>query len=84
MKLYIDKVAPNARRVLMFVAEKKLELSVIEISIADGQHRTAEFLARNPLGQVPVLELPSGVCVSESMAISRRALSAANSVRAWS
>lgn len=71
MKLYVDRMAPNARRVLMFIAEKKLELSVVEINIADGQHRTAEFLARNPLGQIPVLELPSGVCVSESMAICR-------------
>jgi glutathione S-transferase len=55
----------------MFIAEKKVEIPVVEVRIADGDHRTAEFLAKNPLGQVPVLELESGLCISESMAICR-------------
>ena len=71
MELYVDKAAPNARRVLMFVAEKKLELRVIEINVAEQENRTPEFLAINPLGQVPVLKLADGLCISETMAICR-------------
>jgi glutathione S-transferase len=55
----------------MFIAEKRLDVEQVEICIADGDHRKADFLAKNPLGQVPVLELDSGICISESMAICR-------------
>lgn len=55
----------------MFITEKKVEIPVVEVSIADGQHRTAEFLSKNPLGQVPVLELASSLCISKSTAICR-------------
>lgn len=71
MELFVDNNAPNARRVLMFVAEKNIDLSVIEVCVDEGEHRTPEFLAMNPLGQVPVLKFPDGTCVSESMAICR-------------
>jgi glutathione S-transferase len=71
LELFVDNNAPNARRVLMFVAEKNIDLSVIEVCVDEGEHRTPEFLAMNPLGQVPVLKFPDGTCVSESMAICR-------------
>lgn len=71
MKLYVDKAAPNARLVLMFAAERRIDLTVVEIGTAKGDHRTARFLGMNPLGQVPVLELSGGLCISESMAICR-------------
>ncbi|HIF64423.1 MAG TPA: glutathione S-transferase family protein [Deltaproteobacteria bacterium] len=71
MKLYVDRLAPNARRVLMFVAEKTIELSIVEVNVAEDEHRSDDFLAMNPLGQVPVLELSNGSCISESMAICR-------------
>ncbi len=34
-----------------------------------GEHKTAEFLALNPAGQVPALKLPSGEMMSESAAM---------------
>ena len=71
MELYVDKAAPNARRVLMFVAEKKLELPVVKINVDEQENRRPEFLAMNPLGQIPVLKLADGLCVSETMAICR-------------
>lgn len=55
----------------MFIAEKKVDMPVVEVRLADGHQRTAEFLSKNPLGQVPVLELESGLCIAESMAICR-------------
>jgi glutathione S-transferase len=71
MKLYVDQLAPNARRVLMCLAERGIDLEIEKVSVAKGAHRTEAFLAKNPLGQVPLLELPDGVCIAESMAICR-------------
>jgi glutathione S-transferase len=71
MKLYVKKLAPNARRVMMFIAEKELDMTIVEVSDSKGESQSEDFLAKNPLGQVPVLELASGVCLSESMAICR-------------
>lgn len=40
---------------------------VVDTSI--GRHRTPEFLAINPMGQVPALQLPDGVVITESAAM---------------
>ncbi len=39
------------------------------VAIFDGEGQTDEFLAKNPAGAVPVLELESGECLAESNAI---------------
>lgn len=72
MKLYEDRVAPNPRRVRVFLAEKGITgIEVVPVGIADGGILTPEFLRRNPLAQVPVLELDDGNHLSDSMAICR-------------
>ena len=71
MKLYTIRLAPNPRRVHMFLAEKGVELPRVEIDLANSQNLTPEFLAINPLGRIPVLELDDGTCLAESMAICR-------------
>src|SRR6185503_19628162 len=71
MKLYGLKQAPNPRRVKIFLAEKKIALPVEELDIETRQHKTPEFLAKNSLGQLPVLELDDGTFLSESVAICR-------------
>jgi glutathione S-transferase len=53
----------------MFLAEKGLQIETVEVAIMSGEHRSAEFLARNPLARVPVLELDDGRCLSETRAI---------------
>jgi glutathione S-transferase len=35
------------------------------------EHKAPEFVKKNPLGQVPMLELDDGTCISESIAICR-------------
>ena len=40
----------------------------VDVSVLDGTTRTPEFLARNPNGKVPVLELPDGRFLPESNA----------------
>ena len=39
------------------------------VNILEGQSRTPEFLARNPIGKIPLLELPDGRHLAESNAI---------------
>jgi glutathione S-transferase len=68
MRLY-DATGPNPRVVRMFVAEKGIEVPTTVFVLGTGQNLTAEHLARNPLGQVPVLETDDGTCISETLAI---------------
>jgi len=71
VKLYDSKLAPNPRRVRVFLAEKGIEVPTVEVDIAKRETRGAAFLARNPLGAVPVLELDDGTAIAESVAICR-------------
>jgi glutathione S-transferase len=71
MKLYDTKSAPNPRRVRVFVAEKGMTIPTVEVDLNAKQNRSAEFLAKNPMGGVPVLELDDGTCIAESVAICR-------------
>ena len=69
MKLYSWGAAPNPRRVLIYVAEKSIELEVVEAG--EGGHLTDDFLARYDGRIVPMLELDDGTQIGEAMAICR-------------
>lgn len=71
MKLYDCAMAPNPRRARIFLAEKGLELPKIEINILEGENLAPEFLAINPRGLLPTLELDDGTRFDEVMAICR-------------
>ena len=71
MKIYDFMLAPNPRRLRIFVAEKGLKIPYEQIDILKGESRAPEFLARNPAGGLPVLELDDGSYLAESVAISR-------------
>jgi len=71
LKLYDSKTAPNPRRVRIFLAEKGISVPTEQVDIAARANREAAFRAKNPFGQVPVLELDDGTCISESVAICR-------------
>jgi len=72
VRLFEDRVAPNPRRVRIFLAEKGTTgIECVQVGIGDGSILTAEFLRRNPLAQVPVLELDDGAHLSDSIAICR-------------
>lgn len=70
MKLY-NGSAPNPRRVRIFMAEKGIESPRVDLNLMENEARTPEFLAKNSLGHVPVLELDDGTVLTESVAICR-------------
>jgi len=70
MKLY-QSPSPNARRVHIFMAEKGIDCERINIDIRSGENISAPYLAKNPGGGVPMLELDDGTCIGESVAICR-------------
>lgn len=71
MKLYDFELAPNPRRVRMFLAEKGIQIPTVQINTRERQQFAAEFVKINPFSVVPVLELDDGTCIGESVAICR-------------
>jgi glutathione S-transferase len=72
MKLYgAPMPAPNPRRVRMFLAEKGIDLPEVRVDMMKREHKSAEFRAKNSLGQIPTLELDDGETISETVAICR-------------
>lgn len=69
--LYDSSAAPNPRRVRVFLAEKGVEVPLQQVDIGTAENRKPPFLAKNPLGGLPVLELDDGTCIAESVAICR-------------
>lgn len=70
MKLY-QGMGPNSYRVRIFMAEKGIELPMVDVDFSKAEHRAPAFLALNSLGQIPVLELDDGAVITESVAICR-------------
>jgi len=70
MKIYDWRLAPNPRRVRMFLAEKGLDVPLEEVG--DGMRLKPEFVVRfDPYATTPTLELDDGTCIGEAMAICR-------------
>ena len=68
MKLY-NSMGPNPHIVRMFAAELGVSLELIEIDLMAGENRESAYLARNPAGQLPALELDDGEIIAEVTAI---------------
>ncbi|GGA70386.1 glutathione S-transferase [Nitratireductor aestuarii] len=69
MKLYSMIDSGNSYKVRLLLAKLVLPYEHIATSSRDGSTRTPEFLARNPIGKVPLLELDDGRFLAESNAI---------------
>jgi glutathione S-transferase len=69
MKLYVFPIAPNPTKVRSYVAEKGIAIEQVMVNLREGEQRRPEFLAKNPLGGLPVLELDDGECIAESLPI---------------
>jgi glutathione S-transferase len=71
MKLYDSKLAPNPRRVRVFLAEKNVTVPTEQVDIGAKQHLTPEYTGINPLRRMPALVLDDGTVLTESIAICR-------------
>ena len=67
--LMYDSIGPNPRVVRMFMAERGIELPKATIDLRGGENRQPAYLAKNPSGQMPCLELDDGCVLSEITAI---------------
>lgn len=66
--IYSFPLSGHAHRVELFASISGIAHDIINVKLADGEHKQAEFLALNPAGQVPVIKDGTTV-VSDSNAI---------------
>lgn len=71
MKLYDCAIAPNPRRARIFIAEKGLSVPTVEVDILGEENLKPDYLAINPRGLLPALQLEGGVVIDEVVAICR-------------
>ncbi|KQM63506.1 glutathione S-transferase [Sphingomonas sp. Leaf17] len=71
MKLYDAAWAPSPRRVRIYLAEKGIAVDRVAVDLRTGEHLADPYLAINPRGAVPALELDDGEVICESAAICR-------------
>lgn len=70
MKLYDWEIAPNPRRVRIFLVEKGIDIPIEQVD-GPGVALSSDYLTKNPHGLVPALELDDGTVIGEAMAICR-------------
>ena len=71
MMLYDTKVAPNPRRVRIFLAEKGISVPTTNVDLGKMEHRADGYSKINALQRTPSLILDDGTVITESVAICR-------------
>ena len=69
MKIYGDKISGNCLKVQYTADFLGLDYQWVDTDIMQGESHTAEYLAMNPAGQVPMLRLDDGRTLAQSNAI---------------
>jgi glutathione S-transferase len=69
LKLHDYLVSGNGYKIRLLLHQLEIPFERIERDILRGETRTPEFLAKNPNGRIPLLELEDGSCLAESNAI---------------
>jgi glutathione S-transferase len=65
------RLAPNPRRLRIFLAEKAIDIAFVERDLMMGELKDDTFSQLNPWQRVPVLVLDDGRTLAESVAICR-------------
>jgi len=69
LRLYDYYDSGNGYKVRLLLTQLGLPFEYVEKDIMKGETRTPEFLALNPNGRIPVLQLEDGTALAESDAI---------------
>jgi len=69
LTLYSMQRSGNSYKVRLALAQLGIDYRLEEIDILKGESHTPEYLAKNPAGQVPLLEVAPGRHIAESNAI---------------
>ncbi|MDX3773522.1 glutathione S-transferase family protein [Chromatiaceae bacterium AAb-1] len=69
MKIYGDIRSGNCYKIKLLCSLLAIPHQWIHIDILAGDTKSADFLAKNPNGKIPLLELDDGRCLAESNAI---------------
>ncbi len=69
MKIYGDIQSGNCYKIKLLCAILQIEHEWIAINTLHGETKTEAYLQKNPVGQIPLLELDDGRLLSESNAI---------------
>ena len=79
MKLHVISASPNARKAMVVNQHCACGAEVVEVDYQAGDLKKDAFLALNPNGKIPTLELDDGSSLWESNAIMNRLASDAKS-----
>jgi len=72
MKIYSSSFAPNPRKVLIYLKEKGIsDIEIINLDLANLEHKTPEYKAIAPNSRVPALQLDDGTVILETTAMCR-------------
>lgn len=71
MRIYDREGFPNPARIRIVLAEKGLNEAVefVPVDLIGAEHKQAAYLAKNPSGVIPALELDDGTVLTECTAI---------------
>lgn len=70
MRIYDWHIAPNPRRLHVYLAEKGIRVELVEVGQAD-MTLAPWYKERYPHAMVPMLELDDGTCIGEAIALLR-------------
>ena len=69
LRLYDFLASGNGYKVRLLLRQLAIPFERVELDIVRGETRTPDFLAKNPNGRIPLLELEDGTRLAESNAI---------------
>ena len=69
IKIYDSKLSGNAWKIRILLGNLGIPFERVTYALPEGKTYTAEYLQKNPLGKVPVVELDDGQTIFESDAI---------------
>jgi glutathione S-transferase len=82
IKLYRHPLSGHAHRAEVLLSLLGIDAEIIDVDLMKGEQKSPDFLIKNPLGQVPVLE-DGDITISDSNAIIHYLASKYDPARSW-